>query len=67
MCHLDSVVLKQGQFCIPGGHLTTSGDIFGCHNLGLDSGDATATQRMEARDAVYIAWGVHILKQFAAV
>ena len=42
-------------------------DIFGCHNLGLNSGDATATQRMEARDAVYIAWGVHILKQFAAV
>lgn len=44
-----------------------SGDIFGCHNWGLDSGDATATQRMEARDAVYIAWDVHILKQFAAL
>lgn len=57
----------SGAVLRPRGHLTMSGDIFGCHNLGLDSGDATGTRRMEARDAVYIAWDVHVLKQFAAV
>lgn len=47
----------------PKGHLTMSGDILGCHNLGMDGGSAAGLRWIEARDAINIAWDVHILKK----
>lgn len=40
-----------------------SGDILGCHNLGMDGGSAAGLRWIEARDAINIAWDVHILKK----